>query len=204
MMMAPAKKHKNIVVQIAGYFDGLDVHTPKLRKLVKTVCSRFKLAKATVSIAIVNDSEIKRLNKQFLSRNTTTDCLSFNLSDEQGRVAKRPLRKQQEKNVQGPGRTPAKIFELVVNGERAAKEANVRGHSTEAELALYVVHGLLHNFGFGDSTQAEAKKMHNTEDEILQQLGYGLVYNKSKRASERKNAVTGKSRGAPKMDLKGK
>ncbi len=180
--MAPAQEHKNIVVQIAKYFDGLDVHTARLRKLVKTVCSRFRLSKATVSIAIVNDSEMKRLNKQFLNRNTTTDCLSFNLSDEQGRVAKRGVRKQQEKNVSGPGRSAAKIFELVVNGERAAKEANVRGHSGEAELALYIVHGLLHNFGFDDSTQAEAKKMHETEDEILQELGYGLVYNKGKRA----------------------
>lgn len=91
-------------------------------------------------------------------------------------------RKQQEKDVPGPGRTAAKIFELVVNGERAAKEANVRGHSGEAELALYVVHGLLHNLGFDDSTKADTKKMHETEDEILQELGYGLVYNKSKRA----------------------
>jgi probable rRNA maturation factor len=180
--MVPTKEHKNIVIQIARYFDGLDVHTPKLRKLVKTVCSRFKLSKATVSIAIVNNDEIKRLNKQFLNRNTTTDCLSFNLSDEQGRVAKRGVRKQQEKNVPEPGRTAGKIFELVVNGEMAAKEANVRGHSTEAELALYITHGLLHNIGFDDSTQAEAKKMHETEDEILQQLGYGLIYNKSKKA----------------------
>ena len=179
--MAPAQEHKNIVIQIVRYFDGLDVHTPKLRKLVKTVCSRFKLSKATVSIAIVNDSEMKRLNKQFLKRNTTTDCLSFNLSDEQGRVAKRGGRKQQEKDVPGPGRTAAKIFELVVNGERAVKEAKTRGHSPQAELALYVVHGLLHNLGFDDSTKTEAKKMHETEDEILQQLGYGLVYNKGKR-----------------------
>jgi ssRNA-specific RNase YbeY (16S rRNA maturation enzyme) len=39
----------------------------------------------------------------------------------------------------------------------------------------------LHNIGFDDSTKEKAKKMHDTEDEILQQLGYGLVYNKSAR-----------------------
>jgi len=179
--MVPAKEQQNIVVQIARYFGGLDVHTPKLRKLVKTVCSRFKLSKATVSIAIVNDSEMKRLNKQFLKHNTATDCLSFDLSDDRPPLPKRGVRKQQEKNVPGRGRSTAKIFELIVNGERAIKEANMRGHSTEAELALYITHGLLHNLGFDDSTQAKAKKMHDTEDEILQELGYGLVYNKSKR-----------------------
>ena len=49
----------------------------------------------------------------------------------------------------------------------------------EAELALYITHGLLHNLGFDDSTEMQAKKMHDTEDEILRQSGFGLVYNKS-------------------------
>ena len=69
------------------------------------------------------------------------------------------------------------MFELVVNGEMAVRQAKLRGHSGEAELALYVTHGLLHNLGFDDSTQNRAKKMHDTEDEILEQVGYGAVYN---------------------------
>jgi len=59
----------------------------------------------------------------------------------------------------------------------AVRQAKQRGHSTEAELALYVTHGLLHNLGFDDATQSGAKKIHEEEDKILQQLGYGLVYN---------------------------
>jgi len=58
-----------------------------------------------------------------------------------------------------------------------AREAARRGHSAEAELALYVTHGLLHNLGFNDATAAQARKMHRMEDEILQHLGYGFVYN---------------------------
>jgi len=155
--MGSVKQEQDIVVQIAKNFKDIDVNLPKLKKLVKAVCTHFKLSKATVSIAIVDDAEIRKLNKQFLNRSCPTDCLSFNLSDNDAR----------------------KSFELVVNAEKAVKEANLRGHSSEAELALYVTHGLLHNLGFDDSTEAQAKKMHDTEDEILQQLGYGLVYNKS-------------------------
>jgi probable rRNA maturation factor len=59
----------------------------------------------------------------------------------------------------------------------AVRQANLRGHSSEAELALYITHGLLHNLGFDDSTQGQAEKMHNIENEILQQLGYGPIYN---------------------------
>ncbi|RKY23526.1 MAG: rRNA maturation RNase YbeY, partial [Planctomycetota bacterium] len=68
-------------------------------------------------------------------------------------------------------------FELVLNGELAVKQANLRDHSAEAELALYITHGLLHNLGFDDDTEARAKEMHDAEDEILQQLDYGPVYN---------------------------
>jgi probable rRNA maturation factor len=180
--MAPANKHQNIVVQISSEFDGVDVDTTRLRKLAKAVCSSSELSKATISIAIVNDSGIRRLNKQFLGLKSTTDCLSFDLSDEQTAATERRASKEQEKKIMVPGRSGTKLFELVVNGEMAVKEAKLRGHSSEAELALYVTHGLLHNLGFDDSTEAKAKKMHDTEDEILQQFGYGLVYNKGKRA----------------------
>jgi rRNA maturation RNase YbeY len=66
---------------------------------------------------------------------------------------------------------------VIVNGERAVKEAQLRNHSSEAELALYITHSLLHNLDFDDSTDEQARKMHKIEDEILQNLGYGLVYN---------------------------
>lgn len=146
-----------IVVQITNKFKNIQISPARLKKLVNTVCLRFKLSEATVNINIVDNAEIRRLNKQFLSCNRVTDCLSFDLSDDDPTVAK--------------------CFELVVNAEKALQQARLRDHSSEAELALYITHGLLHNLGFDDSNQALAKKMHNTEDEILQQLGFGLVYN---------------------------
>jgi probable rRNA maturation factor len=157
--MASAKQDQNIIVQIAKNFKNIDILPPKLKKLVKVICNRFKLSKATISIAIVDDTQIRKVNKQFLGSVTPTDCLSFNLSDNK--------------------KSSAKSFELVVNGEMAVRQAKLRGHSSEAELALYITHGLLHNLGFDDSTKKQAEKMHNIEDQILQQLGYGPVYNKA-------------------------
>jgi probable rRNA maturation factor len=154
--MGSTKPNKNITVQITKNFKNADARLPQFKKLVETVCNRFKLTKATVSIAIVDDTQIRKLNKQFLNKNAATDCLSFDLSDN--------------------NTDPEKSFELIVNAEMAAKEAKLRGHSNEAELALYITHGLLHNLGFDDSTPAKAKKMHETEDEILRQFGYGLIY----------------------------
>ena len=146
----------DIVVQIANNFKDLEFDPAGLRKLVKAICNRFALSRAAVSIAIVDDAQIRGLNNQFLECSVTTDCLSFDLSDDA---------------------ESARSFELVVNGEMALRQAALRGHSGQAELALYVTHGMLHNLGFDDADKTDAKKMHDAEDEILQQQGYGPVYN---------------------------
>jgi probable rRNA maturation factor len=167
--MAFSRQDRDIVIVLKKNFKDIDISLPKLKKMAKAVCNRFERdepqdTKYEISIAIVDDNVIRELNKQFLNRKSVTDCLSFDLSD----------------GEKGP-----KIYDLVINGEMAVRQANQRGHSSEAELALYITHGLLHNLGFNDLTKNQARKMHKTEDEILQEFGYGLVYNKNTRLKER-------------------
>jgi probable rRNA maturation factor len=150
-----------IDVQIIKNFRYINANLSRIKRLVKDVCVRFELANAIISIAIVDDEQILQLNKRFLKRNCATDCLSFDLTD----------RCEPDS---------CRFFDLIVSGETAVQQATLRGHSAEAELALYITHGLLHNLGFDDSTPEKAKKIHNTEDEILQHFGYGLVYNNNK------------------------
>jgi probable rRNA maturation factor len=161
--MASEKKDPLIKVQIANNFPGLKISPSKIKNLIDTVFNNLPEAKTSetiISIAIVDDTEIRKLNRKFLNRRSNTDCLSFDLSDTQSQSS-------------------PKTFELVVNGQMAVRQANLRGHSPQAELALYITHGLLHNLGFDDSSESKAKKMHQMEDKILQQFGYGLVYNKN-------------------------
>ena len=146
-----------IEVQIIKEFEGVEVRLSRLEALVGAVCERFEVFDAEVNVAIVGDAEIGELNKQFLNHDGSTDCLSFDLS--------------------GDGED-VKTFELMVNAEMAGRQAELRGHSSEAELALYITHGLLHNLGFDDGVDAEAVKMHSVEDEILEQQGFGFVYNR--------------------------
>jgi probable rRNA maturation factor len=128
-----------------------------LKVLVAEVCRQRAVSKASVGIAVVGDEQMRGLNRRFTGRRTATDCLSFDLSDGQGPGAER-------------------VFEIVVNAERAIREASARGHRPQAELALYITHGLLHQLGFDDLTPVQARRMHRREDEILQGLGYGIVY----------------------------
>ncbi|RKY12449.1 MAG: rRNA maturation RNase YbeY [Planctomycetota bacterium] len=146
----------DIVVEITCGRRGLDVDFDRLRRLGRSICSRFAFERATINIAIVGDEEIKKVNADFLDTPEPTDVISFDLSEETG----------------------TKSFEVIINAEEAARQATQRGHSTEAELALYITHGLLHNLGFDDADETSGEKMHSTEDEILQQAGFGIIYGK--------------------------
>ena len=152
----PAER-TDIVVEITCDCQNLEVDFDRLNRLAEKICQRFFVSQATVSIAIVDDDLIRKVNKKFLNRPDRTDVISFDLSD--------------DKDI-------AKSFELLINADEAARQASKRGHSIEAELALYITHGLLHNLGFDDTEDIQARKMHKMEDKILQQAGFGIVYDK--------------------------
>ena len=128
----------------------------KFKSLAESLCRRFSVESAAVSIAIVDDAAIAVINKQFLDHTGPTDVISFDLSDDDD--------------------DGVRNFEIVINADQAARQAAERSHDTESELALYITHGLLHNFGFDDHSEADSKKMHEMEDEILKQEGFGAIY----------------------------
>jgi probable rRNA maturation factor len=146
---------KHLHVQFDSQFPNLTADLSKLETLVRAICEKFEAHNATVHIAIVDDAGIIEVHHRFLQKDMTTDVISFDLSDEF---------------------EPGQTFQIVVNAEMADRQAAKRGHNPEAELALYITHGLLHNLGFDDLCPEDAKKMHETEDTLLQQLGFGIIY----------------------------
>ena len=146
---------EQIDVQITVQYESASFDAGKVREVVEFVCEKFSVTRADIGIAITDDKGIEKVHKEFLGKKTATDVISFDLSDAE---------------------ESKKTFELIVNAELAEREALSRQHSAQAELALYVVHGLLHNLGFDDGDEAVAEKMHKAEDDILQQCGYGITY----------------------------
>lgn len=144
-----------ITVHIAKKYKDIDVNSDKLKKLARSLCKRFEITNAAINIVIATDNQIRQVNKEFLNCPDPTDVISFDLS-ETG--------------------SEEKTFDIMVNGQMAKEQAKQRGHNGEAELALYITHGLLHNLGFDDSTEKQAKEMHQLEDEILKQHRFGTVY----------------------------
>jgi probable rRNA maturation factor len=128
--------------------------------LVSQTAEHFDVRKAQINIAILDDRQIVDMNRRFLDKNGTTDVISFDISDDDSKE---------------------KTFDIAVNAQLAKKQAQSRGHSPQAELVLYILHGLLHNLGFDDTTSRKAAKMHETEDDILEKFGFGAVYDAEKR-----------------------
>jgi len=126
-----------------------------LRTAAEAVLHRRRCESATVTITIVGDERMRYYHQRFLNQNTATDVISFDLTDEFEEMC---------------------VFDLIVNAQLAAVQAQQRGHSPEAELTLYVIHGLLHNLGFDDGTPQEAARMHRTEEAVLETLGFGGIY----------------------------
>jgi len=127
----------------------------RLETLVAGICHEFAVSDAFVQVSIVDDTAMTELHRQFLNQSAVTDVMSFDLSDEF----------ESQRN-----------FQIVVNLEQARRQAGRRGHSTEAELALYMTHGLLHQLGYDDVSGPQARAMHKKEDAILQNHGFGVIY----------------------------
>src|SRR5688572_31585594 len=121
----------------------------RMRELVRTVLKGEQIADGEISLAFVDNPTIHRLNKQFLNHDEPTDVLSFPLSDPSA------------KKLTG---------ELVLGVEVAQEQAAGRGHDVHAELALYVIHGLLHLCGYDDKTDKGAAEMRERERHYLRQL----------------------------------
>ncbi len=135
----------------------------RLRALAEQVCRRFAHGSVCLDLALVDDSEIRRLERQFFGQDETTDVISFDLSE--------------------PGE-PQRTLCIAVNADEARRQARRRGHGVETELALYVVHGLLHQFGFDDVDPTAAERMHRMEDRILEDEGFGVVYERPVRTTD--------------------
>jgi probable rRNA maturation factor len=139
-----------IRVAIASPQEAVAVDRALLRQAVRTVLEGEGQGDAEISLAFVDDATSRQLNQRYLQHDEPTDVLSFPLSEGQG------------------GRLGG---ELVIGAEVARAQAAERGHDVQAELALYVIHGLLHLCGYDDKTPAGAAAMRQRERFYLGRLG---------------------------------
>jgi probable rRNA maturation factor len=136
-------------IEVADQQTATHVDAARLQRVAAAIVRDHGPPACRISIALVDDATIHRLNRQYLSHDYATDVLSFVLD-------------QTADLLEG---------EIVVSGETAVSQAGHYQWSPADELLLYVIHGVLHLVGFDDHTPAARDAMRCAEDIYLKQCG---------------------------------
>ncbi|MDC0935775.1 rRNA maturation RNase YbeY [Pirellulales bacterium] len=144
-----AEPPESLQIDIADEHPTYSAPGAVLRDAVRAALLDSPVQSAVISVAVVDDPAIHVLNRRHLQHDYPTDVLSFLLE-----------------------RSPAHLEgEIVISADTAAREAADAGWSTDDELALYVVHGMLHLLGHEDQQAADAQRMCSAEADLLARLG---------------------------------
>jgi probable rRNA maturation factor len=110
-----------------------------------------------LSILLVDDDGIQHLNREYLSRDHPTNVLAFAMTEGEDRHL-----------------NPSVLGDVVISTETAEQEALQRGVTLEEEMALLLVHGILHLLGYDhEEDPSAAAEMQAKEEEVLTGLGWG-------------------------------
>lgn len=145
-------------IEINNEQDQLDLSSDWLQEIVQKTLAADQVKSATISVAVVDNATIWRLNRRHLQHDYPTDVLSFLLDSN-------PV----EYPATGP-RGAGRMLEgeVIVSAEMALQMAGQYHWRGADELCLYLVHGLLHLCGYDDLTPEEQLVMRAREREILQ------------------------------------
>ncbi len=107
-----------------------------------------------VSLLLVDDPTIRKLNREYRGLDRPTDVLSFALNE-----------------GDSPDPSPEMWGDIVISVECALRQAETYGHSFEMEMARLLIHGALHLLGYDhEISESEDKRMRMREAGILQVL----------------------------------
>ena len=121
-----------------------ELNRGSLERFARTL--RAEVAKgAAFTCLITGDSQLRRLNRDFLGKDYPTDVLSF--------PAARPC---------------ASLGELAISAARARVQARALGHPLEDEIRILMLHGLLHLLGMDHET--DRGRMQRAESRWRQRL----------------------------------
>jgi len=127
------------------------VESKLLSKIAHRALEVLGLSKVELSIALVSDAQIKRLNKLYRNKDKPTDVLSFPIGE-----------KVEDWLILG---------DIVISVDTARRQAQELGHSLEEELKRLLVHGLVHLLGYDHELGGEEeKKFFELEEFVLKGL----------------------------------
>lgn len=140
----------------------MDVDSSFIAPLAELVLREEQLPEdSEVSVVLVEPEEITRYNEEHLGRNGPTDVLSFPVEEA---VPGTPPQREPD----GP---PVILGDVFIAPEIVAANAARSDVPFDDELALMVVHGILHLLGWDHESDEDAERMEARERELLAKVG---------------------------------
>ena len=131
--------------------EGVEIDCRPFVQAAEQSLTALGLVDVELSILLCDDAFIHPLNRDYRGKDKPTDVLSFAMREE------------------GDPNDPV-LGDVIISVERAQAQAKERDHSVGVELALLLVHGILHLLGYDHEEDEEAQVMEAKEKEILSML----------------------------------
>ncbi len=126
-----------------------------LKKIAKTINKEEKIkGKHVVSIIIVDNDEIHRINRDYRNMDRPTDVISFAAID-------------------GEESLPEEMGDIFISYEKIHEQAKSYEHSILREFAFLSTHGLYHLLGYDHMEKKEEEIMFRKQERILEILKIG-------------------------------
>ncbi len=124
---------------------------------------------AELSLLFVDEQTIADLNKRFLGKDGPTDVLAFPIDEEPPEGGRSPDSGGSGPGVATtePGDLPVLLGDVVICPAVAERNAPTHAGTYDDELALLLVHGILHLMGMDHVDDEEAEAMERRERELL-------------------------------------
>ncbi|HLM46598.1 MAG TPA: rRNA maturation RNase YbeY [Myxococcaceae bacterium] len=126
----------------------------QVTELAETFLQKLELSGCELSISLVGDHAIRRLNRTWRKKDKATDVLSFPAGDA-------------PKGTPGP----RQLGDVVISLDTAKRQAKEYERTLESEVARYLAHGVLHLLGYDHERPRDAQKMARTEERLLGESG---------------------------------
>lgn len=122
-----------------------------LLNLSKYIVDRLKIKNPIFNIIIVDNEEIRRINKEYRKIDKETDVISFALEENSDIIYK-------EFRLLG---------DIYISIDKAKDQASSYGHSLRRELCFLTTHGILHLLGYNHIEEEDRKIMRELEESVL-------------------------------------
>jgi probable rRNA maturation factor len=134
---------------------------PPLESFLRRVKNELGLEEAGLTVCLVSDAEIARMNETFRKKKGPTDVLSFPMV-----ARRRPVRLRRGSQAVKAGEY---LGDIAISPATAQRYAKKFGRKLSSELQVLILHGVLHLLGYDHET--DRGKMDRIERKLRKRLG---------------------------------